>query len=89
MKARLVGDDVVQGEKVFFALRLDTLQIVSFPMDKLLLPLPLPGEGGGEREAALQHLMLLADSPPSSEAASGEQELERRGRCECAADSEL
>jgi hypothetical protein len=64
IKARLVGDDELEGERIFFALRMDTLEILPFPMKRLLLP---PAGAGKRRDRQLQELVALADSPPCGE----------------------
>jgi len=63
VKARLVGDDEIDGVQVFFALRQDTLEILPFPTSKLLLP----GTGGeSQRAIRLQEVMVQANNPPGS-----------------------
>jgi hypothetical protein len=60
VRARLVGDDYVDGEQLLFALLHDTFEILSFPTCLLLLP----GEES-RRVALLQELVIQASEPPA------------------------
>ena len=64
IKARLVGDDRVDRERILFALRMDTLEILNFSVEKLLLP----KIKGKSRQEMLEEVVADANAPPTDDA---------------------
>lgn len=61
LRARLVGDDQVAGQLLLFALLQDSLEILAFPAERLLLP---GGDDARGRERSLRQVVAQASRPP-------------------------